>query len=342
MVETFHLDFHCGCPRTHQSFLKAHSGDILHLTEEQAIQIRVFTPDETIKQEQQQQHQYDNDAPSRPLTLNISKVQTHLQTRWLARVLIHTPAIASTQDVFKSKLANWSGKHGWLTLASEQTSGRGRHGNTWLSPKGSVAFTFTLSLGMHQTLHMVFLQYLAALTIVQVAQDQPWCKRTLRIKWPNDVFADGEKVAGVLCEANMSTAKTFDMAIGIGVNVCNPNPTTCLLSSDGYEQQQKQQHEGTYIREQFIAGFLNEFEKLYDEMCTKGFQHRLQDRYLQAWMHGDQRVRMGNADGPEAVVKGLAPNGWIRVFRLDWRAFQDLPPEQTSLDIHHNVVKSKC
>lgn len=169
MSETRHLEFHCVSASTHQSFLQAHSKDKLQLTEEQPIKIRVFTSEETTKLDQG-----DETIPPEPIcknALNISKLQTQLQTWWLRQVLIHTPTISSTQDVFKRTLANCSGKNGWIILTSEQKSGRGRHGNTWTSPEGSVAFKFALTLRMHQTDHLVFLQYLAALSIVQVAQD---------------------------------------------------------------------------------------------------------------------------------------------------------------------------
>ena len=46
-------------------------------------------------------------------------------------------------------------------------------------------------------------------------------------------------------------------------------------------------------------------------------------------------------NGPRAVVKGLAPNGLVRVFREDWQAFQDLAADETSLDIMQGMMKEK-
>lgn len=51
---------------------------------------------------------------------------------------------------------------------------------------------------------------------------------TLQVKWPNDLQAEGRKVAGILCEASWSGAECRWVVVGVGVNVCNPLPAVLI------------------------------------------------------------------------------------------------------------------
>ena len=49
----------------------------------------------------------------------------------------------------------------------------------------------------------------------------------VRIKWPNDVYASGKKIAGVLTHSAYRN-KVFRITVGCGINVANSEPSTCL------------------------------------------------------------------------------------------------------------------
>ena len=50
----------------------------------------------------------------------------------------------------------------------------------------------------------------------------------LNIKWPNDVYLDkSKKFVGIVCQSTYSN-NAFDITSGIGINVSNSKPTTCL------------------------------------------------------------------------------------------------------------------
>lgn len=74
-------------------------------------------------------------------------------------------------------------------------SGRGRGKNAWISPLGCLQFSCVLSLPASSSKGLVFVQYLAALAIVEAVRgalgpEYAAVGRKLRIKWPNDVYAD--------------------------------------------------------------------------------------------------------------------------------------------------------
>jgi BirA family biotin operon repressor/biotin-[acetyl-CoA-carboxylase] ligase len=115
----------------------------------------------------------------------------------------HLPTVGSTNERARA-LAEEGAVHGTLVTADEQTAGRGRQGRGWVTPPG-VAIAASLILREFDAL----LPLRAGLAVADVAGPQAL------VKWPNDVWIDGRKVAGILVEA-----RGGEWAIlGIGVNV---------------------------------------------------------------------------------------------------------------------------
>lgn len=102
-----------------------------------------------------------------------------------------------------------------LFVADQQTSGRGRHGRTWVSDDQ----TLTFSLLIRKETDADNLDSLPLAVGVGVARAIEFSLAPLRtqLKWPNDVHAGGGKIAGILLETNQ---RAIDfVVIGIGVNV---------------------------------------------------------------------------------------------------------------------------
>ncbi len=135
----------------------------------------------------------------------------------------------------------------WV-VAGHQESGRGRRGRAWETPRGNLAATLLLvsegDLRLAATLGFVAGLALAeALDAVapglNVAMapdggDGPHGAR-FELKWPNDVLANGAKLAGILLESTMLSGDRAAIAVGIGVNVAAfpqdvPYPATSLRS----------------------------------------------------------------------------------------------------------------
>ena len=115
----------------------------------------------------------------------------------------HHETIGSTNERAR-ELAEQGASHGTLVTANEQTTGRGRQGRDWVTPPG-VAIAASLVLRDFDEL----LPLRAGLAVADVAGPGA------RVKWPNDVWVDGRKVAGILVEARAGEWAV----LGIGVNV---------------------------------------------------------------------------------------------------------------------------
>ncbi|CAN8072380.1 unnamed protein product [Agarophyton chilense] len=321
------LRIHCTTNQAHERLMQFRANDLLQLTLTHSV--KLFSPAETSEhyasQSVQEGFKCTVGQRSQQKLLNMAIVQNNMKTDWCGHVLVSLPQTESTQNVLM-RLMPWC-ETGCVAVTGLQTNGRGRRGAVWESPIGSVAISVKVVVPSTNFTTLTFLQYIAALAVVKAAK-RKW-NMTLRIKWPNDVYRNGNKLGGVLCEGALRN-NHFEVVVGVGVNVTNRHPTTCLLD-----------HEMIHGREIFVAFFLAEFEQLYNVYRQHGFDGELKNMYLEAWMHSQQPLMIGGPNGARAIVYGLAPNGWVRVLREDLDTFEDLPPELTSLDLKNAILKEK-
>ena len=122
--------------------------------------------------------------------------------------------VSSTNDV-AANLADLGEPEGSVVIADAQSAGRGRHGRIWASPPGAGLY---MSLLMRPAAHAVGLLTIAAGVAladgIQAATGlQP------QLKWPNDVYIGGRKLAGILAEAGTSKSGVQHVVLGCGVNL---------------------------------------------------------------------------------------------------------------------------
>jgi len=128
-----------------------------------------------------------------------------------ARSILWYPTVSSTSDVAAS-LAERGSPEGCVVAANAQTAGRGRHGRSWASPAGAGLYLSTVLRPPRDILPA--LTVAAGLAVAEGIGAATGFTPTL--KWPNDVFADERKLAGVLAEAADGIAYVI---LGIGINV---------------------------------------------------------------------------------------------------------------------------
>lgn len=109
---------------------------------------------------------------------------------------------------------------GWIT-AERQTGGRGRGGKPWHAPPGNLQATWTAPAD-RPLVELPLYSFVAALALRDALG--VWIAPTaLAFKWPNDVLADGRKIAGILLQSAAGR-----LSIGIGVNITNAPPRHVL------------------------------------------------------------------------------------------------------------------
>jgi BirA family biotin operon repressor/biotin-[acetyl-CoA-carboxylase] ligase len=107
------------------------------------------------------------------------------------------------------ELAAAGAPHGTLVTAGEQTAGRGRQGRTWTAAAGDALLMSLLVRGVEPGAALLPL-------VAAVAVCESIAPLDAAIKWPNDVWVDRRKVAGILLEGRPQEGWAV---IGIGLNV---------------------------------------------------------------------------------------------------------------------------
>lgn len=102
-----------------------------------------------------------------------------------------------------------------IVLADGQTDGRGRLGRSFFSPSGTGLY---MSIALKLPIPTDVLTVVAAVAVSRAIED--FSDKCAQIKWVNDIFIDGKKVCGILCEAlSCKDGAADSVVIGIGINL---------------------------------------------------------------------------------------------------------------------------
>jgi BirA family biotin operon repressor/biotin-[acetyl-CoA-carboxylase] ligase len=122
----------------------------------------------------------------------------------IGRLRVHYRVTDSTNERARA-LASAGAPHGTLVTADEQRAGRGRQGRAWTAPPRSAVLMSVVLRELSETLPLA-----AAVAVCEALPVEA------RIKWPNDVWIEGRKVAGILVEGRPQEGWAV---LGIGLNV---------------------------------------------------------------------------------------------------------------------------
>ena len=128
-----------------------------------------------------------------------------------------------TCDSTNAELARTSGHpetiNGTVVLAYEQTSGRGRRGNSWASHANKdLTFSFIITKPALKA-EQAFLPIAAAAVAVAEYLAQKMPAKKVEIKWPNDILCERRKICGMLIENTFTGNESQKTIVGIGINL---------------------------------------------------------------------------------------------------------------------------
>lgn len=230
------------------------------------------------------------------------------------------PTVDSTNARLLARAAPGPGQ-GLACLTEHQTAGRGRRGRRWVSGFGrnltlSLAWTFDVPMAQLSGLSLAAGTALAnALAELEVSG--------LGLKWPNDLYLDGRKLAGLLVEASGEANGPSRAVIGVGINLClDPASATAIdqpwadLTAQFGECAPRNRIAGTvlahlvdgcrrYAREG-LAPFLPDWRR-YDLFQGREVQVRLGDRIVHGryvGLNDDGSLLLDTAEGPRSFAGG--------------------------------------
>lgn len=122
-------------------------------------------------------------------------------------------ALSSTNDAVKQALREGVAE-GYCVTALHQSGGYGRQGRAWASPVGGLYTSFALRPDMKGDLPSLSL--VMSLAVRDALLEQASLS-DIKVKWPNDVLSDGNKICGISLEAVAG-----GICVGVGINVFHP------------------------------------------------------------------------------------------------------------------------
>ncbi len=163
--------------------------------------------------------------------LDPDKIKANLKTKRIGGKILVYDSTSSTNDI-AAEYARNKQNDGLVIFAEEQTAGRGRVGNKWLSGRGdSILCSIVLSTGGSRTAPTELLSLTCAVAVAETIGSPG--RSHAKIKWPNDIMLNGKKVAGILLESKslpiserrmpiskseIGNRKSKIYVVGIGIN----------------------------------------------------------------------------------------------------------------------------
>lgn len=236
-------------------------------------------------------------------------VQRRLASARLGRRIYFYPDIASTNDTALD-LARGGEPEGTVVIADHQRAGRGRRGQTWMSPPFRnllMSVILRPATDAHGALPVTLVAGLSVAVVLSKLLDVE-----TRVKWPNDVVCDRGKIAGILTESSVTGSGVAHVVLGIGINVNTrddelpaglPYPAASCRTLTGAD----------WDRADIAADVLGTIEAYYDRFLRDGFAP-LRGAYEARLAHLGQPVTFTHDGTPRSgTVRGVAPDGALRV-----------------------------
>ena len=184
------------------------------------------------------------------------------KTKIIGKQAYYFDSIDSTQNQALT-MAFDKENNGAVIVAEKQTSGKGRLGRKWESPKGGIWLSIILQPKFDIGVTTLF-PLAASLALSNAIEKTSKIKSEL--KWPNDITIKGKKVAGILVDVSLESNKIENLVLGVGVNF-DVNTKQIEKSLKGTPNfygvaSLSQQNKNTRPIE-LVNSFLSELEKIY-------------------------------------------------------------------------------
>ncbi len=213
----------------------------------------------------------------------------------------------STNDELLKRVRYGDDQEGYILYTDHQTKGKGQRGNAWISePKQNLLFSILLRPKGLSVRSSHYLNLIAGLAICHVLDEQFGFESEL--KWPNDVYVNDRKIAGILVETILEGYQVDDAIIGIGLNVNQgyfslPTATSVKIES-------KQAH---IDRMDLLESIVSAIEAQYLFLKSQAFE-KIQSRYYQKMRWRGELHTFKDAEGTlEGEIIGIDETGRLLV-----------------------------
>ncbi len=204
-----------------------------------------------------------------------------------------------------------------ILAAEYQSEGRGQKGTSWESAKGTnLTFSLLLKPDMIKAENQFIISQIAAVGVYEYLKNKGV---DAKIKWPNDIYVDDKKIAGILIENAIEGDSLSESVVGIGLNINQdkfesnaPNPVS-LKKITGIEYDLKEELEklAFFLYDLYIPFKNFSWGSISEKIST--MYHRNLYRYEE--LHKFQETPSGEIF--EGRIIGTDKNACLQIEKLD-------------------------
>lgn len=190
-----------------------------------------------------------------------------------------------------------------VVLAKNQTAGKGRRGNIWISTEGMALFTFLMRKQEREEnidyMKLPLLVGLAAIRAFQKIKEAEY-----QFKWTNDIYLQDKKLGGILIERREN-----DFLIGIGLNINNQIPLEIKHIAISLQELEKKE----YSIPEVVLEVVEQFQTLWEEYKQGKWKEILIEINKINYLYGKRAaLRAGNLF-VEGIVQQINDKGEIEI-----------------------------
>lgn len=196
-----------------------------------------------------------------------------------------------------------------VVLAERQTGGRGRRGRTWASPLAAHVYLSLARRFEGGLARLGGLSLVAGIAAAEALRAAGFDE--VGLKWPNDLFADGRKLGGLLIEGGGEHGGPVRAVIGIGVNVRMPEAAASVIDQPWTDLSRLSA--GAVSRDAMVAVLLSHLLPALDLFDAQGLAPFL-PRFTALDVLRGHQVQVWTGQGSESgIALGVAADGALRV-----------------------------
>jgi BirA family transcriptional regulator, biotin operon repressor / biotin---[acetyl-CoA-carboxylase] ligase len=177
------------------------------------------------------------------------------------------PIIDSTNTFALEKLRKGH-REPMICFAEEQSAGRGRRGNHWVSPFGQNIYCTMVDFLAPNSMDFSSISLCISIAIADCLRHYT-NDGAIQIKWPNDILCHGKKISGILIESITEANDQIPVVIGMGINL--NMQTNGTQSIDQTWADLKHHSTQPISRNTFAAQLINHVSKSIVTYKTQGF-----------------------------------------------------------------------
>tara|TARA_X000001036_G_scaffold57925_2_gene47617 strand:- start:187 stop:945 length:759 start_codon:yes stop_codon:yes gene_type:complete len=228
------------------------------------------------------------------------------KTQFTGKNVIYLPQCHSTNTEMQTFLKKTTLNEGTVLLTDFQIKGRGQLNDKWISQKGK---NILMSILLNPTFLSVNKRFYLTI-ILGLATNEAlglFIRQDLKIKWPNDVYAGDNKIAGILIEAYVSKKSVDNMIIGVGVNINQKEfgklkATSVLLETGLYQH-----------RDHIMELILLSLEKWYQKLKNKEYEEIILKYHSLLFWRNEKHTFSIQGELTEGKIKGINDQGQLIV-----------------------------